>query len=199
MKPFPEFVLASRSPRRCELLRRGGYRFTAVPPPVSEPQGLDESVPLAQVAQAMAYFKAASVRTSRPHDIILGADTIVAGQGEIFGKAKDQADARRILSALSATRHAVTTGLALLLPTAPAGGGRTPPRLLASETTFVTMRRISDAEIEQYVDSGEWRDKAGAYAIQETADAFVKKIEGSFSNVVGLPMEKLGEILKEFC
>jgi septum formation protein len=101
---------------------------------------------------------------------------------------------------LSGTRHSVITGLAVLLPPPPADADPQEPsswRLLASETTYVTMRRLSGLEIDQYVASGEWRDKAGAYAIQQTADRFVRRIEGSFTNVVGLPMELLGRMLRQ--
>jgi len=151
----------------------------------------------AQLAEALAYFKAASVQISRPQEIVLGADTIVAGRGGIFGKPRDEADARKILSELSDTRHMVTTGLALLLPATSARGCQGTDRMLASETTYVTMRRITQDEMDTYLASGEWRDKAGAYAIQETADAFVSKVEGSFSNVVGLPMELLDRLLAQ--
>jgi uncharacterized membrane protein (UPF0127 family) len=104
--------------------------------------------------------------------------------GQAIGKADDEEEARAILRRLCGTRHEVITGLALLGP-----GG---VRLIASEVTHVTMRKASEGEIQAYLDSGEWRGKAGAYAIQETGDRFVECVEGSFSNVVGLPMELLG-------
>ncbi len=196
MKAFPEFVLASRSPRRRELLERAGYRFRVAVPPVSEPEGSSRQAHPAQLAEALAYFKARSVQKGRPRRIVLGADTVVAGGGRVFGKASDAAAARKMLSALAGTRHSVTTGLALVLPAAPAATGAGLRRLLASETTYVTMRDLCEEEIDGYVASGEWRGKAGSYAIQETADAFVEKIEGSFSNVVGLPLELLERLLE---
>jgi len=194
LKDFPEFILASRSPRRRELLERAGYRFRVVPPPLAEPPGLAPDAAPAQLAEALAYFKARSVHDGHPDRVVLGADTVVARGRRIFGKPADAADARRILSTLSDSRHSVTTGLAVLIPVAEPDSR---DRLLASETTYVTMRRLGDEEIDAYVRSGEWREKAGAYAIQESADAFVDRLEGSFSNVVGLPMELLERLLNQ--
>lgn len=192
MKEAPEFILASRSPRRSDLLSRAGYRFRVVPPPLAEPPSAAPRATPAQLAEALAYFKARSVSRHMPGNIILGADTVVACGGEIFGKASDEVEARRMLSTISGTRHSVTTGLALLIPCGPAGEER---RLLAAETTYVTLRPLRGDQIEGYIASGEWRDKAGAYAIQESADAFVENVEGSFTNVVGLPMELFERML----
>ncbi|MGC9455036.1 MAG: Maf family protein [Phycisphaerae bacterium] len=180
-------VLASSSPRRKQLLEEAGIAFEAVDPPVAEPVDIQEGVLPARLAEALAYFKARSVAESRPNALVLGADTVVSLAGEILGKPADAEDARRMLHALSDTRQAVITGVALL-------GVR--KRCIASETTYVTMRKITDDEIEQYIESGEWRGKAGAYAIQETADRFVTAVEGSFSNVVGLPMELVTRLLR---
>lgn len=192
MKPFPEFILASRSPRRRELLTRAGYRFRVAPPTVSEPAHVPPGVPPAQLAESLAYFKARAVAETLPGEIVLGADTVVTCAGRTFGKAADADQARRMLKEISGSRHTVTTGLALIVPARP---GRAPRRYLASDTTVIVMRDLSDEEIDDYVAGGEWRDKAGAYAIQETADAFVDHIEGSYSNVVGLPMELLDRLL----
>jgi len=185
---FPEFILASRSPRRHDLLRRAQYRFRVVPPAISEPAARAEQVNALELAEALAYFKARSVQKDHPDAIVLGADTVVARGGHIFGKAEDETEARRFLAELSGTEHQVITALAMLLP---GGDGGAPRRLLAAETTHVFMRELSDDEIGRYVASGEWRDKAGAYAVQETGDAFIDHIDGSYSNVVGLPMELL--------
>ena len=193
MTDFPEFILASRSPRRRELLDQAGYRFRVVPPPLDEPPPRPETTP-AQLAEALAFFKASSVHTGHPDDIILGADTVVAVGGEIFGKADDEHHAREMLSGLSGTRHQVITALALVLP-APRADGE-PRRMLASTVTTVSMRRLADEEIDRYVASGRWRDKAGAYAIQEGGDAFIKELEGSFTNVIGLPMELLDQLCR---
>ena len=185
----PPLVLASASPRRTQLLREAGVEFEVVPPPLEElKNGLPTLTP-AQKAEALAYFKARTVAQLRQGCYVLGADTIVAAAGRILGKPADAEDARRMLSELSRTRHAVITGVALIGPSG--------ERLIASETTYVTMSPMTDQQIDQYVESGEWIDKAGAYAIQETADRFIEKLEGSFDNVVGLPVELVLRMLDE--
>ena len=195
MKDFPEFILASRSPRRRELLQRAGYRFRVIPPAVDE-QAVSSILKPAAYAEAVAYFKAAAVFRRHSDRLVLGADTVVARGNRLFGKADTPEEAREMLAALSGTRQEVITGLALLLPdlagAEPPGSSR---RMLASDTTIVTMRPMTPGEIEGYVASGEWQDKAGAYAIQETGDRFIERVEGSFTNVVGLPMELLERLL----
>lgn len=191
MRSFPEFILASRSPRRRELLTKAGYRFRVIPPAIDEPVHIPPGVPPAHVAEALAYFKAKSVSQANPEWIVLGADTVVTCAGRAFGKADDEDEARRMLRGISGTRHTVTTALAVLAPT-PAGA---PRRYIVADTTVIVMRDLADEEIDAYVAGGEWRDKAGAYAIQETGDRFVVKVDGSFSNVVGLPMELVARML----
>jgi septum formation protein len=183
----PELVLASSSPRRRDLLQQAGLSFQVRCPRLDEPEW---SMPLSpsQQAEALAYFKARSVWQCDPESLVLGADTVVAGPDGLLGKPRDRQDARRMLETLSDSRHAVITGVALLGP----GCGR---RTIASDTTYVTMRKMSPQEVRDYLDSGEWEGKAGAYAIQETADRFVTRLEGSFSNVVGLPIELLQRMM----
>jgi len=180
-------VLASSSPRRQQLLRAAGVVFDVIAPPLPEPEDVVQHLPPARQAEALAYFKARAVADLHGKRRVLGADTIVAADGEVLGKPADRRDAERMLRRLSGTRHAVITGVALLLP-----GGR---RWIGSATTYVTMRPMTDAEIDGYLASGEWAGKAGAYAIQETADRFVVGLEGSFSNVVGLPVELVERLL----
>ena len=194
MSNFPRFILASRSPRRCKLLREAGYHFDVIAPTVSEPAPNPHTKP-SQLAQAAAYFKAKSVWEDHPDQIVLAADTIVAVDGQIYGKPIDQADARRILIALSGKRQAVITGVAILFPD---DQMQAPRRMIASETTYVTFKHLAIEEIERYIDSGQWKGKAGAYGIQDppSADEFVESIEGSFSNVVGLPMELIERMFK---
>jgi len=176
------------------LLREAGYHFDVVAPTVSEPAPNPHTKP-SQLAQAAAYFKAKSVWEDHPDRIVLAADTIVAADGQIYGKPIDQADARRILTALSGKRQAVITGVAILFPD---DQMQTPRRMIASETTYVTFKQLSSQEIEKYIASGQWKDKAGAYGIQDppSADEFVESIEGSFTNVVGLPMELIERMFK---
>jgi len=193
MEPLPDdipLILASSSPRRCSLLREAGIVFETVAPPIHEPDEVDGKLPPAQQAQALAYFKARAVQQMRDRVFVLGADTIVlSARGHILGKPADAAEARGMLQALSNTTHDVITGVALL--------GPDHQRIIASEVTHVTMRPVSPGEIDQYINSGEWEGKAGAYAIQETADRFIANLDGSFSNVVGLPMELVTKMLAE--
>ncbi|MFB3890835.1 MAG: nucleoside triphosphate pyrophosphatase [Phycisphaerae bacterium] len=184
-----EFVLASSSPRRQALLRDAGYSFKVIAPPIQEPDEIIGKLPPAQQAESLAYFKARSVADAHPGVWVLAADTIVTLAGKVMGKAADADAARAMLRTLSGTRHTVVTGVALL--------GPDEERLIASDVTHVTMRKMSPLEIESYIASGEWIGKAGAYAIQETADRFVQKVEGSFSNVVGLPVELVGRMIAE--
>ncbi len=178
------FVLASSSPRRAALLAEAGYRFTVIEPPMGEPTGSVDKLPPAQQAEALAYFKARSVvESARPNLPVLGADTVVALGNRVFGKPRDAAHAREMLSTLAGTQHEVITGVAAI------GAGGT--RLIASDCTRVTMRRLSEAELTAYIAGGAWEGKAGSYGIQDADDPFVERYEGSFTNVVGLPMEML--------
>ena len=186
----PHLILASRSPRRQELLRRAGYRFEVKPSPVEDRGAARLRAPGAYV-ESMAYLKAiAAIEAhSLAEGLVLGADTAVELSGRLIGKPADEADARRILSHLSGSEHCVLTGLALVdLPSR--------RRRLAHDVTRIRMRTMSPREIDAYVASGETLGKAGAYALQETADRYVEAIDGSRSNVVGLPMELLERLLK---
>ena len=181
-------ILASSSPRRRGLLAGAGYEFEIVEPPIDESDSRPGGLSPIQWAEALAYFKARCVRERRPDRCVLAADTLVCVGEQVLGKPADGAEARRMLRTLSGTRHSVITGVALLGPVS--------RRLIASDTTYVTMRALTGREVDQYVQSGEWIGKAGAYAIQETADRFVENIEGSFSNIVGLPMELVGRMVR---
>jgi len=181
-------VLASASPRRRELLARLGVEFRVEPVDVDEtPRPGDGGE---DAARDIATRKALVVARTTD-DPVLGGDTIVvAADGEFLGKPLDAADARRILAKLSGTTHRVITGVCL----ATARGARTTS---AVETTAVTMRPLGAAEIDAYVASGESFGKAGAYAIQETGDRFVVRVEGSRTNVVGLPLESVARLLRD--
>jgi len=186
----PYLVLASNSPRRRDLLRRAGYRFDVRPPPVGE-RGVKADRPAGPYVESLAYLKAtAAIEAHGLADgLVLGADTAVELGGRLLGKPADEADARRILADLSGTRHRVVTGLALVAP----GAGR---RLLAHDITRIRMAVMTPGQIEAYVAGGEALGKAGAYAIQETGDRYVEEVDGSFTNVVGLPMELLERMIK---
>lgn len=189
----PRLVLASASPRRRELLERAGLEFTIEPADVDETlaQFVDPRDAAVQLAERKALAVAARHRGAAV--VVLGADTIVAvPAGErwrLLGKPADETEEREMLAALSGTRHAVITGVAVV---------RAADGVLHAdaERTWVRMRVLAAREIEEYVASGEWRDKAGGYAIQETADRFVTGLEGGgFDNVVGLPVELALELL----
>ncbi len=182
-----KLVLASSSPRRRALLDEAGIAYTQVAPPADEPDMTSPTLTPCQYAEASAYYKARSVADEHPDDVVLAADTVCELNGEILGKAADADAARAMLARLSGTEHHVITGVAVCLP-----GGQ---RLIASDVTGVRMRPMAPQEISDYVDSGEWIGKAGAYAIQETADRYVEQVDGSFSNVVGLPVELVRRML----
>lgn len=189
MEQHNTFILGSASPRRARLLEEAGYRFEAVAPLIDEsrfkmPAGLAPGA----VAESLAYLKARSVAGAYPGRRILSADTIVTRDGVILGKPADKAAAAAMLETVSSAPHTVITGVALLEDD--------DRRLISSAKTVVTMRPMSREEIEGYLATGEWRGKAGAYAIQETADRFVETLDGSFSNVVGLPMELVGDMME---
>jgi septum formation protein len=185
------FILASNSPRRRQLLAEAGYDFKVVSPRWPEPAAEEIDPNAAQFAQAASYFKARSVASLCRSNVILAADTVVARDGRIYGKPADREDARRILQSLSGTTHEVITGVTVLDP-------RSGRRVITKDHTAVTMRRMSPHELEEYLDSGEWQDKAGSYGIQDIGDKFVERISGSFSNVVGLPMELVIDLLERF-
>lgn len=181
-------ILASQSPRRAALLREAGIAFEVVLPQHDEPAIADWRFSAVELAESAGYFKARGVAERYPNRLILGADTVVSLDGRIYGKPADVDDARRILSTLTGTTHEVITGVALLEPAA----GR---RMIRHDTTRVTMRKMTAAEMNEYLASREWEGKAGAYGIQDRADAFVTRLEGSFSNVVGLPVELVQQML----
>jgi septum formation protein len=172
-------VLASASPRRLDLLRQIGVEPAAIDPAEIDetPRGCE--LPAAH-ARRLADAKAAAVELRHPGMFILAADTVVACGRRILPKATDVDIARGCLDLLSGRRHRVLGAVALIGP-----DGRRARRLV---TTAVTFKRLSADEIEAYLASGEWKDKAGGYAIQGRAAQFVPQIVGSYSNVVGLPL-----------
>jgi septum formation protein len=182
------FLLASASPRRRELLRNAGFDFGVQPSNIAEEIRRGERPE--EFARRAAREKAMQVAASSPPgSYVLGADTVVVIDGETLGKPADPSDAVRMLRLLSGRTHQVHTGICLV---------RAPGDIeaLKHETTFVTFRELDEEEIGCYVESGEPLDKAGAYAVQGLASKFVTRISGCYSNVVGLPVALVYEILK---
>lgn len=203
-------VLASASPRRQELLRNAGISFVIQPADVDETPLPGESP--RGCAERLACDKALAVWKTRPQDQVLGADTIVVVDNTILGKPADGEDAARMLRMLSGRVHQVITGVCTVRATCADATGtdrvnqQLPARQLktdnrelttASETTLVTMSAISEDEIQAYVATGEPMDKAGAYAIQGMASRWIPRIEGDYSNVVGLPVALVYRMLRE--
>jgi nucleoside triphosphate pyrophosphatase len=179
-------VLASTSPRRQELLRNAGIEFIVRPADIPEIPVYGESPQV--FAERMAAEKAKAIAATMPGALILGADTVVAVDAEILGKPENAADAARMLRLLRDRAHYVITAVCLL------GEDFQDVR---SETTAVHFTTMSDAEIEDYVASGEPMDKAGAYAIQGRASRWISRIEGDYYNVVGLPVDLVWRMLRE--
>ena len=178
-----QLVLASASPRRQDLLRSAGISFTVQPANVDETPIAGESA--RAYAERLAREKAVTVAKARPHDVVLGADTVVVIDDQILGKPEDPDDAVRMLRMLSGKAHQVITGVCIV---SPVKSGESENVQVASETTSVYLDEISEEDIRAYVASREPMDKAGAYAIQGMASRWIPRIEGDYSNVVGLPV-----------
>ena len=180
-------VLASASPRRLDLLARIGVVPDAVDPP-----DIDESVPKGELprehAARLAREKAQAVAERHPDALVLAADTVVAVGRRILPKVEDEATLRACMALLSGRRHRVMTGVALAIP-----GGEVRTRLVE---TMIAMKRLNPREVDYYASHGEWRGKAGGYALQGYGEVYVRHIAGSYSNVVGLPLAETRVLLK---
>ena len=203
-------ILASASPRRAELLRAAGYRFDVIPADVDERPRPGEA-PHDYVAR-VATDKAACVAHGHPNACVLGADTTVVVDGTITGKPNDVDEARAMLERLSGRTHEILTGVACWGEPAEPGSPRSPRQPgkgglggelgeggeTGVEVTEVRFLTLTEAEIEWYLESGEWEGKAGAYAIQGLASRFIDRLHGSYSNVVGLPVTTVTRMLGRF-
>lgn len=184
-------VLASGSPRRKRLLADGGYKFTVIVPGIDESAFIADRNNPCEYAEQLALAKAGNVAAEYPDCLVIGADTIVDFDGRIIGKPADAKDAEQITRKLFSKPHKVITGIAIIrLIDA--------TEIVESDTTTVYPKKLSDEQIAEHIRAGSWRDKAGAYAIKENGDEFVEKIEGSLTNVMGLPIELLRQLLKRF-
>lgn len=179
-------ILASASPRRRELLAAAGIPFDVVVADVDESVIAGERPD--EYVRRVAHMKAQAVSRDRPDALVLGADTTVVIDGDVLAKPADDDEAARMLQRLSGREHVVLTGVAAISPMGESE---------AVAATRVWMRALTDAEIREYVRSGEPRDKAGAYAIQGLASRFISRIEGEYANVVGLPIAVVDSLLRE--
>lgn len=187
-KPTPQrLILASGSPARRDLLERAGYAFEVRPAGVDEPDGRDAVDPRAYVHE-VAWMKAAAVAGQVDEGLVLAADTVGWLDGTIIGKPDDEAHARRILTTLGGREHELWTGVVLW---------RRPDDLQIAfqEVSRVHFRKLTEEELTAYLATRQWQGCSGSYAIQEKDDPFVRLLAGSLSNVVGLPMERLAEVL----
>jgi septum formation protein len=174
-------ILASGSPARRELLDRAGYRFEVCPAGVDEPTGVGVK-DIRAFVQSVAWMKAAAVAPRFAEGVVLAADTVGWVDGQVMGKPADAMDARRILRLIGGREHELWTGVVLW---------RRPDdvQLAWQERSRVFLRALSDAELEVYLATRQWRENSGAYAIQEPVDPYLRVAAGSVSNVIGLPME----------
>lgn len=189
--PGEVLILASMSPRRAELLGVAGIPFEVVPAIGAEtaPAAGARGLPPHSYARLLAEAKAAAVSEAHPGRMVLGADTVVVLDGAILEKPADDADARRMLGLLSGRKHTVITAMALI-------GGAARPAWIGHESTEVVFHDLDPESVRRYVASGEPADKAGAYGIQGLGALMVRRIEGCYFNVMGLPLALLGRALR---
>jgi septum formation protein len=188
MSDFP-LILASSSPRRRQLLTEAGFAFEVIPPHESAECGVCSRESPAELVARLAMQKAADVAVRVSHGLVIGCDTVAECAGQILGKPRDLEHAREILLLLSGREHHVYSGLCLMLRP-----GK--EKHLQVDTTRLKMDDISPADLEAYLETGAWEGKAGAFGYQDGLD-WVHILEGSESNVVGLPMELLGRMFAE--
>ncbi len=194
-------ILASASPRRRQLLAEAGYKFTSVSPDIDESAFLAETISPCEYAKCLALAKAKNVAhratagsaqtRKHPDCLVIGADTVVDFCGQIIGKPIDAEEAEQITRKLFSRPHKVITAVAIVR----LSDGT---EIVESDSTTIYPKKLTDKQIAEHIKSGSWRDKAGAYAIKEKDDEFIERIEGSLTNVMGLPMELLQQLLNKF-
>jgi septum formation protein len=185
-----QFILASASPRRKHLLEKAGYCFDIIPSDVDESVYDAEGFTSEEHTRVLALAKAKDVAVRFPNAIVIGSDTVVDLDGEIIGKPDHAEHAEEITRKLFSKPHKVITGLALVCV-------EKDIEIVASDTTIVFPKQLTEAQIAEHIRKGDWQGKAGAYGIQETGDEFVDHIDGSFTNVMGLPMELIQRLLAD--
>ncbi|MHC4132904.1 MAG: Maf family protein [Planctomycetota bacterium] len=180
-------ILASASPRRRQLLEEAGYKFKVEIPNIDEPSFETENSLPAEHAKKLALAKAMNVADSHLDSLIIAADTLVDLNGQIIGKPKDAHDARLMLTKLSGSVHKVITALAIVRLSDNI-------EIIRSESTTIYPKKMTNKQIDELIKSGLWKNKSGACSIEDSGQ-FVEKIEGSITNVMGLPMELLEKLL----
>ena len=183
-------ILASASPRRRELLAEAGYEFRVVVSDVDEDKYLREGISSREFTERVAVAKAKSVAVEHRDSIVIGADTVVDFDGKIIGKATDATEARFITEKLFSSAHRVITGLAIVWLAKEI-------EMVDSDVTMVYPKRLTEEQIAGHIEGQSWRGRAGAYGIKESGDEFIERIEGSFTNVVGMPMELFEKMFDE--
>ncbi len=178
-------ILASASPRRIELIKKITDDFTVIPSSADE--SINKEVPVEEIPIILACRKASDIAKGHNDAAVIGCDTVVIANNEVLGKPKDKEDARRMITALSGISHKVITGVALI-------SGKN--IISFAETTEVRFRHITEEEIEEYISCDEPYDKAGGYAVQGIAGKFVEELIGDYYNVVGFPVSRIREALK---
>jgi septum formation protein len=190
MKMVTSVILASASPRRRQLLAKAGYKFKVVVSGIDESAFSAEGISTWEYAERLALAKARDVAGRFPKSLVIGADTVVDFNGQIIGKPADAKDAEAITRKLFSSPHRVITGVAIVR----LSDGT---EIVESDTTTVYPKKMTEQELAEHIKGGSWQDKAGAYAIQETGEKFVEKIEGSLTNVMGFPMELVQRLLEK--
>jgi len=185
------FILASASPRRRQLLAQAGYKFKVIPSDIDESAFPIAGTSACEYAKRLALAKARNVAERFPDCLVISADTVVDFNGEIIGKPADAKEAEQITRKLFSAPHKVITGVAIVRLSDNI-------EIIDNDTTIVYPKKLTDEQITKHIKSSLWRNKAGAYAIKETGDEFVERIEGSLTNVMGLPMELLQRLLRKF-
>ena len=186
---LPPVILASASPRRKELLEHIGIKFAVVPSHAEE--AVTEMMTAVEISQLNAYRKARAVAKHHPDALVIGVDTVVALGTRLFAKPADMADAERMILELSGKSHHVVSGVCLIHQ-------RKHRQSLFADRTEVTFRSLNYAQIRRYLSLIKPLDKAGAYAIQDHGELIVERVDGSLTNVVGLPLARLEEELERF-
>ena len=186
---MPQLILASTSPRRKALLEQLGLEFDIVAPDYEE--HMDPSVPTRHLATVLALGKARAVSKLYPDAVVIGADTFISYENTLLGKPQTEEAAATMLAFLSGSTHTVLTGYAVL-------HGQSGTEFAEAIETEVTLRQLSDLEIDSYIATGEPLDKAGAYALQGLGGALVERVNGDVSSVIGLPLAPLSVVLRRF-